>query len=91
MPWSMMLQFTPTGAITAGIPRAMYCSPLRPHLPLVQGLSGNGISPMSNSDIVEGDAQSYERMHNAVRGCDAVLHQAALPSVPRSIADPWTT
>jgi UDP-glucose 4-epimerase len=42
-------------------------------------------------DIVEGDIQSYERVHNAVRGCDAVLHQAALPSVPRSIADPLTS
>ncbi|MEJ7826476.1 MAG: SDR family oxidoreductase [Solirubrobacteraceae bacterium] len=42
-------------------------------------------------DVVEGDIQSYERVHNAVRGCDAVLHQAALPSVPRSIADPLTS
>ena len=42
-------------------------------------------------DIVEGDIQSYERVHNAVRGCDAVFHQAALPSVPRSIADPLTS
>lgn len=42
-------------------------------------------------DVVEGDLQSYERVHNAVRGCDAVLHQAALPSVPRSIADPLTS
>lgn len=40
---------------------------------------------------MEGDIQSYERVHNAVRGCDAVLHQAALPSVPRSIADPLTS
>jgi UDP-glucose 4-epimerase len=42
-------------------------------------------------EIVEGDIQSFERAHNAVRGCDAVLHQAALPSVPRSIQDPLTT
>jgi UDP-glucose 4-epimerase len=42
-------------------------------------------------DVVEGDIRSYERVHNAVRGCDAVLHQAALPSVPRSIADPLTS
>jgi UDP-glucose 4-epimerase len=42
-------------------------------------------------EIVEGDIQSYERVHNAVRGCDVVLHQAALPSVPRSIADPLTS
>ena len=42
-------------------------------------------------ELVEGDVQSFERAHHAVRGCDAVLHQAALPSVPRSIQDPLTT
>ena len=39
-------------------------------------------------DVVEGDIQSYERCHRAVEGCEVVLHQAALPSVPRSIQDP---
>jgi nucleoside-diphosphate-sugar epimerase len=42
-------------------------------------------------EVVEGDITSYERAHNAVRGRDAVLHQAALPSVPRSIQDPLTS
>jgi nucleoside-diphosphate-sugar epimerase len=42
-------------------------------------------------ELVEGDLQSYERAHTAVRGCEAVLHQAALPSVPRSIQDPLTS
>jgi nucleoside-diphosphate-sugar epimerase len=42
-------------------------------------------------ELVEGDIQSYERVHNAVRGCEVVLHQAALPSVPRSIQDPLTS
>lgn len=42
-------------------------------------------------DLVEGDVQSYERVHNATRGVDLVFHQAALPSVPRSIQDPLTT
>jgi UDP-glucose 4-epimerase len=42
-------------------------------------------------ELVEGDIQSYERGHNAVRGCDLVFHQAALPSVPRSIQDPLTS
>jgi UDP-glucose 4-epimerase len=41
--------------------------------------------------LVEGDIQSYERVSNAVRGCDVVLHQAALPSVPRSVQDPLTS
>lgn len=42
-------------------------------------------------ELVEGDIQSYERVHNAVRGCDLVFHVAALPSVPRSIQDPLTS
>jgi UDP-glucose 4-epimerase len=42
-------------------------------------------------ELIEGDIQSYERVHNAVRGCDVVFHQAALPSVPRSIQDPLTS
>ena len=42
-------------------------------------------------ELVEGDIQSYERVHNAVRGCDLVVHQAALPSVPRSVQDPLTS
>lgn len=42
-------------------------------------------------ELVEGDIQSYERAHNAVRGCEMVFHQAALPSVPRSIQDPLTS
>jgi len=42
-------------------------------------------------EIVEGDLQSYERVHTAVRGSEIVLHQAALPSVPRSVQDPLTS
>lgn len=39
-------------------------------------------------EVVEGDVQSYERVHNATHGVDVVFHQAALPSVPRSVQDP---
>jgi UDP-N-acetylglucosamine/UDP-N-acetyl-alpha-D-glucosaminouronate 4-epimerase len=46
---------------------------------------------LDDIDLVEGDMQSYERVHTAVRGCEAVLHQAALPSVPRSVQDPLTS
>ncbi|MFL5902052.1 MAG: SDR family oxidoreductase [Solirubrobacterales bacterium] len=41
--------------------------------------------------LIEGDLQSYERVHNAVRGCDYAFHLGALPSVPRSIQDPLTS
>jgi nucleoside-diphosphate-sugar epimerase len=42
-------------------------------------------------DVIEGDLRSYERVHHAVRGCEIVFHQGALPSVPRSVQDPLTT
>jgi UDP-glucose 4-epimerase len=42
-------------------------------------------------ELIEGDMQSYERVHNAVNGCEVVFHEAALPSVPRSIQDPLTS
>ena len=46
---------------------------------------------LDDIELVEGDIQSYERAHTAVRGCDLVCHQAALPSVPRSVQDPLTS
>lgn len=55
------------------------------------GLRAN-IAPFTDDiELIEGDVQSYERVHNAVRGVEVVLHQGALPSVPRSIQDPLTT
>ena len=42
-------------------------------------------------ELIEGDLQSYERVHNAIRDCELVFHLGALPSVPRSIQDPLTS
>jgi len=42
-------------------------------------------------ELIEGDLQSYERVHNAISGCELVFHQGALPSVPRSVQDPLTS
>jgi UDP-glucose 4-epimerase len=42
-------------------------------------------------ELIEGDIQSYERVNKAVAGCEVVLHEAALPSVPRSVQDPLTS
>jgi UDP-N-acetylglucosamine 4-epimerase len=41
--------------------------------------------------LIEGDIRNLEDCHKAVASVDAVLHLAALGSVPRSIADPVTT
>lgn len=42
-------------------------------------------------ELIEGDIRSYHIVREAVSGIDVVLHQAALPSVPRSIRDPITS
>ena len=55
------------------------------------GRRENLLHVLDHVDLLEGDIQSYERVHNAVRGCEVVLHQAALPSVPRSVQDPLTS
>ena len=43
------------------------------------------------AEVIEGDIRSYHIVREAVDGCDIVLHQAALPSVPRSVKDPITS
>jgi UDP-glucose 4-epimerase len=42
----------------------------------------------SDIEFLEGDVGSLDQVRDAVRGCEVVLHQAALPSVPRSVANP---
>ncbi len=39
-------------------------------------------------ELVEGDLRDLPTVRRAVEGVDYVLHQAALPSVPRSVDDP---
>ena len=55
------------------------------------GRRENLVNLLDEVELVEGDMQSYERVHTAVRGSEVVLHQAALPSVPRSVQDPLTS
>jgi nucleoside-diphosphate-sugar epimerase len=55
------------------------------------GQRSNMLALPDDVELIEGDIQSYERAHNAVTGCEIVFHQAALPSVPRSVQDPLTS
>lgn len=41
--------------------------------------------------FIKGDIRDIETCHEALNGCEYVSHQAALGSVPRSIADPANT
>ena len=42
-------------------------------------------------EVVEGDLADAAVAKRAVAGCEFVLHQAAIPSVPRSVEDPLTS
>ena len=55
----------------------------------VQTIVGDAL--WKNFRFIQGDIRDSETCATAVKGVDYVLHQAALGSVPRSIADPITT
>lgn len=55
----------------------------------VQGLVSD--NQWQNFTFIEGDIRNLDDCHAACVGVDYVLHQAALGSVPRSIADPINT
>ena len=42
-------------------------------------------------DLVEGDLNDEDALQKALRDVEIVFHQAALPSVPRSVEDPLST
>lgn len=46
---------------------------------------------MDKIEFIEGDIRDFRICQKAVAGVDYVLHQAALPSVPRSIENPLLT
>jgi len=46
---------------------------------------------LKDIDLVEGDIRDFDTVTKAVARVDYVLHQAALPSVPRSVEDPITS
>jgi UDP-glucose 4-epimerase len=52
---------------------------------VARNLEGSGV------DLVEGTILDGARLDAALRGADAVVHLAARPSVPRSIADPMAS
>ena len=46
------------------------------------------VSEVPEIEIIDGDVRDPETLDRAVKGVDVIFHQAALPSVPRSINDP---
>jgi nucleoside-diphosphate-sugar epimerase len=57
---------------------------------LVTGKRSN-LAHVPGVELIEGDLADLEFAKNVANGCDYVLHQAALPSVPRSVTDPVTS
>lgn len=55
------------------------------------GKRENTLPFLNKIELIEGDIRDYRVVREAVKGVDFVLHQAALPSVPRSIKNPITT
>jgi UDP-glucose 4-epimerase len=50
------------------------------------------ISPfLADIEYIKADIRDLDAVRQAVAGIDVVLHQAALPSVPRSVDDPLTS
>jgi UDP-glucose 4-epimerase len=52
------------------------------------GKAENIVSIRSRIDFIEADINDASAVAEACRGVDYVLHQAAIPSVPRSVANP---
>jgi len=57
----------------------------------ITGKRENISSFLEKIELIEGDIRDFEVCKRAAEGVDFVLHQAALPSVPRSVENPLLT
>jgi nucleoside-diphosphate-sugar epimerase len=58
---------------------------------LVTGFRENLDEINGNFEFIEGDLNDDTKLNTALEGVDIVFHQAALPSVPRSVENPLET
>lgn len=58
---------------------------------LITGFRENLEEIKDDFDFIEGDLNDNEKLGKALDGVEIVFHQAALPSVPRSIDNPFET
>ncbi len=58
---------------------------------LYSGKTENIKSFMDDITFIDGDIRDTETVRKAVKGVDVIFHQAAVPSVPRSVAEPKFT
>jgi len=57
----------------------------------ITGKKENVAAFLGKIELLEGDIRDFDACRKAVDGIDYVLHQAALPSVPRSVENPQLT
>ncbi|MFF9195901.1 NAD-dependent epimerase/dehydratase family protein [Streptomyces sp. NPDC014779] len=78
------------GFIGSNLVRALTEQPQVARLRVVDNLSTGDKANLAGLDVEfsEGDVQDAVLLDRAFRGADAVVHLAALPSVPRSLRDP---
>ena len=58
---------------------------------LVTGFRENLEEISGNFDFIEGDLNDPSALDEAIQGVEVIFHEAALPSVPRSVDDPQET
>lgn len=78
------------GFIGSNLARALTDHPKIAQVRVIDNLSTGHKANIADLDIdfVEGDIQNAELLDQVFRGADAIVHLAALPSVPRSVRDP---
>ncbi|PWS40613.1 GDP-mannose 4,6-dehydratase [Streptomyces sp. ZEA17I] len=78
------------GFIGSNLVRALTEHPRVSRLRVVDNLSTGDKANLADLDVefFEGDVQDAALLDRAFRGADAIVHLAALPSVPRSLQDP---
>jgi UDP-glucose 4-epimerase len=58
---------------------------------LSTGNADNLTAVLNDIEFLRGDLRDEDVCHHAVHDAELVFHVAALPSVPRSLEDPWTS
>jgi len=57
----------------------------------LENLLNGRVKPGRDFEVITADIRDFSALDSATRQVDAIVHQAALGSVPRSVEDPWTT
>ena len=81
------------GFIGANLVRTLRTDPAIDRITIVDDLSTGSLSNLAGLDVrfVAGSVTDPDLLDDVLTGADAIIHLAALPSVPRSLRDPVAT